>query len=63
MIAPVLDRRAKPKLDVVVKFVKGDSCPDCGERLEWNEGDQVHCDSCGSEYDVDWSRMLEEDDS
>lgn len=46
-----------------MKFIKGDSCPECGEPLEWNEGDHVHCDSCGSEYDVDWSRMLEVDDS
>ena len=42
-----------------VKFVKGDSCPECAEALQWEDGDEVFCDNCGSEFEVDWSRLLE----
>lgn len=43
-----------------VKFVQGDSCPECAEELQWDEGDVVYCENCGMEFDVDWSRLLEE---
>lgn len=44
-----------------MKFVKDDSCPECGDALQWDEGDYVYCDNCGSEYEVDWGRLLEEE--
>ena len=43
-----------------LKFIKNDSCPDCSERLKWETGDFVYCENCGAEYEVDWSRLLEE---
>ena len=45
-----------------VKFVKGDSCPECTEPLQWEDGDQVFCENCGLEFEVDWGRWLEEID-
>lgn len=42
-----------------MKFVKDDSCPECAEALEWDEGDRIYCDNCGAEFEVDWSRLLD----
>lgn len=43
-----------------MKFVQNDSCPECSEPLKWDDGDLVYCENCGSEFEVDWSRLLEE---
>ena len=45
-----------------VKFVKEDSCPECAEALQWEDGDYVFCENCGLEFEVDWGRWLEEID-
>lgn len=42
-----------------VEFASGDSCPECGESLQWDNGDTIDCENCGGQYDVDWTRMLE----
>ncbi|MDB4793881.1 MAG: hypothetical protein P8M80_13865 [Pirellulaceae bacterium] len=42
-----------------MKFVNDDCCPECSERLQWDQHDLITCDNCGSEFDVDWDRMLE----
>lgn len=46
----------------------GDSCPDCGAALEYDQGEEqtrhepgqmpcMHCAQCGMTFDVDWGRM------